>query len=83
MSAVHHLKPKTKTSFKDEDGDDSEPTESINIRSVDNGWMITTVFEDGSEVIEVFNTDGKDNGNIEAIKCVIESMGIEHEAKLK
>lgn len=85
MGAVEQLKTKPRILPKDGDGDDGEftPTENINIKSVANGWMVTTSFEDGTEVVEVFDTDGNDNGNLQTVQAVLESMGVEDEIKIK
>lgn len=85
MGVVTELKSRTETLTKDGDGDggDFVQVEGIVIKSVSNGWVITTYFEGDEKVIEVFDTDGNDNGNLQAIKCIIESMGIGDEIKIK
>lgn len=89
MSAVTQLKPKA-TNLKDSesdfgDGDDGGvvASENISIKPVDNGWIITTFFEDGDEVVEVFDNDGADNGDLQAVQCILESMGLENKIKIK
>lgn len=82
MGAVTKLEFKNRLKDGD-DGGDIVRSESITIKSVSNGWVITTSFEDGEEVTEVFDTDGNDNGNLQTIRCIIESMGLENEIKLK
>jgi len=69
---------------KDGDGDDDVTlTDCIVIKAVSNGWCVTTIYEDGEDIIEVFDTDGTDNGNLQTIKCILTSMGLEQEIKVK
>jgi len=82
MTAIHKLEPRN--SFKDgDDGGEFESFEAVTVRQVANGWMITTSYEDGSEVIEVFDNDGSDNGDLQAVKAIIESMGLDTTVKPK
>jgi hypothetical protein len=55
---------------------------NITISKVSNGWVITTYFEDDTEIVEVYDIDGKDDGNKQSIKCIIKSMGLENEVKI-
>ena len=81
MEAINIFKDRE---IKEKDGDDDFVSiESIVIKKVTNGWMIVTVFEDDSESTEVFDLDGNDNGNLQAVKCILESMGLEKEIKIK
>ncbi len=77
MNNVAQLKQRNQTKHGDEDGTDVVSSELVQIKSVDNGWIITTFFEDGSEVIEVFDTEGADDGDLQALSCIIESLGLE------
>lgn len=80
MSAIHKLEPRGR--FKDEDGE-FESFDSINIKQASNGWVVTTSYEDGSEITEVFDNDGSDNGDLQAVKAILESMGVEDKVKIK
>lgn len=82
MSAIEALD----FSVKNKDGDGSEEIvefEYMTIAPTSNGWMITTVYNDGSEVIEAFDNDGNDNGNLQTIRAILESMGLQNEIKVK
>lgn len=82
MTAIHKLEPRT--GFKDgDDGGEFEVFEAVTIRQVSNGWMITASYEDGSEIIEVFDNDGNDNGDLQVIKAVVESLGLDITVKPK
>ena len=85
MEKITQLKSLSQEKTKHSDGDDGGivSTESIIIKSVDNGWIIETFFEDESIVVEVFDNDGKDNGNVQALNCIVQSMGLESEIKLR
>lgn len=73
-----------KHKLKDKDEDDSYTSvENIIIKKVSNGWLVVTTFDDDTEVTEVFDLGEKDNGNLQAIKCIIASMGLENEIKIK
>ena len=76
-----HFDPMT----KDGDGGDGEiiSVASITINSVDNGWIITTTFEDETEITEVYDVSGNDDGNRQAVECVIDSMGLQNDIKIK
>jgi len=83
ITSIQEFKSKSEddTDFKDGDDGGFTPFESITIKHVSNGWMITTSYEDGEEVTEVFDIDGKDNGDLQAVKAIIESMGLENSIK--
>ena len=85
MEKVTQLKSLSQEKTEYGDGDDGGvvATETIIIRSADNGWIIETFFEDDSSVTEVFDNDGKDNGNIQAVNCILQSMGLESEIKIR
>ena len=82
MNNVAQLKQRNQTKHGDEDGTDAVSSELVQIKAVDNGWMITTMFEDGSEVIEVFDKEGADDGDLQALSCIIESLGLEQAYKV-
>jgi hypothetical protein len=70
--------------LKEKDEDDSYVSvDNIVIKKVSNGWLVATTFDDDTEVTEVFDLGEKDNGNLQAIKCIIASMGLENEIKIK
>jgi len=70
--------------LKDKDGDDGESyVDQIVVKRVDNGWMIAVVYEDEGESMFVFNVDGKNNGDKDAVKQIVESMGLESVVKFK
>ena len=85
MEKVTQLKSLSQEKTEYGDGDDGGvvATETIIIRSADNGWIIETFFEDDSSVTEVFDNDGKDNGNAQAVNCILQSMGLESEIKIR
>ena len=69
---------------KDKDGDDGEVfIDNIAIKRVDNGWMICVIYEDESESLYVFDVGGKDDGDKDAVKHILESMGLENTVKIK
>lgn len=84
-NAIKLLHDKKDPYTKDGDGDDGEiiSVEKIEISAVTNGWIVHTMYENGDEFVEVFDVDGVDNGNRQAVECIMESMGISHEIKLK
>lgn len=86
MSTVRQLKPRTTQLLDGEygDGDDGDntPMDSVTVKSISNGWMITTTFDDGDDVVEAFDTDGKDDGDLQTVKCILESMGLENKIKV-
>lgn len=84
-NAVKFIPKNSGPSFKDGDGDDGEIVllEKIEVSSVSNGWVIHSFYENGDEFVEVFDTDGTDDGNRQAVQCIIESMGLDKEIKVK
>ena len=74
-----------KTTTKDGDGGDTEieGLANINVKKVDNGWIINTEYDDADDVTEVFNNTEQSDGNRKAIQAIIESMGLENEVFLK
>lgn len=84
MNTVMKLKPKNQVIPKDGDGDDGNVlTDSITIKPVLNGWIVTTTFENDEEVTEVFDVDGIDDGNLQTVKCILDSMGLTQYIKIK
>ena len=79
------LKPIDEPETPDKDGEEFEPTEieSVHIKKVLNGWIITSTYDNEEEVVEVFDISGTDNGHRQAILAIMESMGIQQEIKLK
>ena len=69
------------------------PITNIFIKRVTNGWIITSMSHDlgeevsdnyeGVDLTEVFDTDGSDDGDKQAILAIIESMGLENQIKLR
>ena len=85
MEKITQLKPLSQEKTQYGDGDDGGivAVETIIIRSADNGWIIETFYEDDSNFVEVFDNDGKDNGNLQAVNCILQSMGLESEIKIR
>ena len=70
--------------IKDGDGDDGETyVDQIVVKRVDNGWMIAVVYEDEGESMFVFNVSDKNDGDKDAVKQIVESMGLESVIKFK
>lgn len=69
----------------DGDGDDYNEifVEQIIIKRGENGWIIIVMYEDDTESMFVYNVDDKNDGDKEAVKQILESMGLENTIKLK
>lgn len=64
----------------EDDDDDGDDIEKIIIKKMSNGWLISSFYEDGDIFREVFDITGNDNGDLQAIECVVQHMGIGVEA---
>lgn len=70
--------------LKDKDGDDGDTfVDQIVIKRVDNGWMVAVIYDDETESMFVFNVEGEDDGDKDAIKQILESMGLENVIKIQ
>jgi len=65
MSAI-----KLETGYKDEDGDEFVEIENIMIRKVSNGFVVTTIYDDGDELEHVY-----EEGDLKSLmKDITESL---------
>ena len=66
------------------DGDDEDFVEitSVVVQKSSNGWIVTTYFDDDSEIIESFDVGGADDGDLQTIRCIAESMGLQDAVKI-
>lgn len=70
---------------KDGDGDDGGfiPFHSLVVLRASNGYILNTTFEDESEVQEVFDVEGIDDGNEQLLNAILVSMGLDKDYEIK
>lgn len=64
-------------------GEDGLELEELNIRVVSNGWVIQSIFDDESEMIEVFDNIGKDDGGKQALDLILTRLGLRNKVVIK
>jgi len=66
--------------YKDGDGDDTgiNELESITLQKADNGFIVTSYYINGDTILEVFDEDGKDDGVIQTMESILDSLGLKN-----